>query len=110
VRGAIRWDARSHGVVWGHGVMYYLMSARSPDTADSGAVNLLIWTALRRAHARGLVTDLDGVTTNGAARFLSGFGGEAKKRLVVRRSRALFGAMQWAKRNILPNDDSFILR
>jgi hypothetical protein len=33
-------------LVWGHGVMYYLLSIRSFDTADSGAVSLLIWCAM----------------------------------------------------------------
>jgi hypothetical protein len=97
-------------LIWGHGSMYYFMSMRAPEASDSGAINLLVWSALQRAHARGLVLDLDGITTIGTSRFLSGFGGEPKMRLVVRRSRAMFGAMQWAKRNILPNDGSYIFK
>ena len=88
-------------LVWGHGAMYYLMSTRAPETADSGSVNLLIWSALRHAHEKGLAFDLDGVTSSGTSRFLSGFGGEIKTRHVVHRSSALVGAMSWARRNFL---------
>jgi hypothetical protein len=93
-------------VVWGHGVMYYLLSSRSADVDDNGSVNLLIWSAVRNAHSRGLVFDLDGVTTSGTARFLSGFGGQIKARLIVQKSRPLYAACQFARRRIFrrPND------
>src|SRR5208337_891895 len=65
-------------VVWGHGVMYYLLSTRAPDTADRGATSLLIWSAIKRAQQLGLIFDLDGVYSSGTARFLSGFGGRIR--------------------------------
>lgn len=59
-------------LVWGHGTMYYLLSTRAADAGDNGSVNLLIWSAIKRAHSRSLVFDLDGVSSSGTARFLSG--------------------------------------
>jgi hypothetical protein len=85
-------------VVWSHTTMYYLMSTRGPDPKDNGSINMLVWFAMKFARQRGLVFDLDGVYTSGAARFLSGFGGEIKTRLIVRRSAPLFAAWQSVKR------------
>ena len=73
-------------LVWGHGTMYYLMSTRVYDPGDNGSVNLLLWSAINRAHQRKLLFDLDGVSTSGNARFLSGFGGRIKTRMIVQRS------------------------
>ena len=95
-------------LVWGHGVMYYLLSTRTPEAAHSGSVSLLVWAAIQRAHAKGLTFDLDGVTTKGTAQFLSGFGGEIATRLVVQRSAALFGAAQWVKERFAVDDRSLI--
>jgi hypothetical protein len=88
-------------LVWGHGTMYYLLSTRAADAGDNGSVNLLIWTAMLRAHRRGLVLDLDGVISSGTARFLSGFGGRPVMRLVARRAGFIYGAAQYAKRQII---------
>jgi hypothetical protein len=88
-------------LVWGHGVMYYLLSTRAADAGDNGSVNLLIWSAIKRAHARGLVFDLDGVSTSGTARFLSGFGGRLEMRLIARRSRFIYRALHHAKRHLI---------
>jgi hypothetical protein len=63
-------------------------------------MNLLIWSAMKRAHDRGLVFDLDGVSTSGTARFLSGFGGLPKQRLIVQRAGLSYGVMQYAKRRL----------
>jgi len=90
-------------LVWGHGVLYYLLSTRTPNAADSGSVSLLIWSAIKLAHAEGLMFDLDGVTSKGTARFLSSFGGEIVTRLVAQRSSALFGALQSVKRRLISN-------
>jgi lipid II:glycine glycyltransferase (peptidoglycan interpeptide bridge formation enzyme) len=87
-------------LVWGHGKMYYLLSTRADDGGDNGSVNLLIWTAMKRAHERRLTFDLDGVSTSGTARFLSGFGGLPKLRLIVRRARFSYSVMQFAKRQL----------
>jgi Acetyltransferase (GNAT) domain len=84
-------------LVWSRTTMYYLLSTRRPDPADSGSVNMLLWSAIKHAHERGLIFDLDGVYSSGAARFLSGYGGQIKSRLNVRRSGFLFGAWRGVK-------------
>jgi hypothetical protein len=94
-------------LVWGHGIMYYLLSTRSSDKADSGAVSLLIWCAIKQAHEMGLVLDLDGVYSSGSARFLSNFGGHIKTRFLIRRSRSFYGALQYLKRQVAPDDNQF---
>ena len=94
-------------LVWGHGIMYYLLSTRSFHSADSGAVSLLIWCAIKQAHELGLVLDLDGVYSSGTARFLSNFGGDIKTRLLVRRARMPYGALQYLKRQIAPDESQF---
>lgn len=103
---AVRWpDGRPVAmafVVWGHGTMYYLLSTRASDSGDNGSVNLLIWSAMLRAHGRGLVLDLDGVSSSGTARFLGGFGGRLETRLIAQRSRFLYGTLQSAKRRLIP--------
>jgi hypothetical protein len=81
-------------LIWGYGTMYYLLSARAPDLPDKGSINLLIWSAMKKAHELGLVFDLDGVSTTGTARFLSGFGGQIKTRLIVTRARPLYSTLQ----------------
>ena len=87
-------------LVWGHGRMYYLLSARAGDPGDNGSVNLLIWSAIKRAHDLGLRLDLDGVSTVGTARFLSGFNGTVTLRMVIRRTGFAYAALQYAKRQI----------
>jgi hypothetical protein len=77
--------------------MYYLLSTRATDVADNGAVNLLIWSAMIRAHELGLFFDLDGVTTSGTARFLSGFGGNIKTRLVITTGRPIYNVVESVK-------------
>lgn len=94
-------------LVWGYGVMYYLLSTRSPNLADSGAVSLLIWSAMKEAHQRGLLLDLDGVYSSGTARFLSNFGGSMKTRLLIRRSSNFFGALQYVKRMVAPDESQY---
>lgn len=85
-------------LVWGHGTMYYLLSTRSLDTPDHGAVSLLIWSAMKEARELALFLDLDGVSSTGTARFLSNFGGQIKQRLIINRSRMPYRALQLANR------------
>ena len=94
-------------LVWGHGVMYYLLSTRSPHTGDYGAISLLLWSAMKEAHKIGLVLDLDGVYSSGTARFLGSFGGEIKMRLIIRRSRMPFRALQSLKRQYSRDETQF---
>jgi lipid II:glycine glycyltransferase (peptidoglycan interpeptide bridge formation enzyme) len=82
-------------VVWGQGTMYYLLSTRAPDLQDNGSVNLLIWSAMKRAHQRQLLFDLDGVSTSGTARFLAGFGGRIRTRLIVQRAQPIYRAVRY---------------
>jgi hypothetical protein len=71
--------------VWGLGRMYYLLTTRAKISHDFGVVSLLIWRAMQEAHARSLVLDLDGITSQSTYHFLSGFGGVAQPRMVVYR-------------------------
>jgi lipid II:glycine glycyltransferase (peptidoglycan interpeptide bridge formation enzyme) len=84
-------------VVWDDRKMYYLMSTRDTAVRDTGSVNLLIWSAMKRAHERGLIFDLDGVSNEGTARFLSGFGGTIKTRLVVTKGQPVYNVVQSVK-------------
>jgi hypothetical protein len=88
-------------LVWGHGTMYYLMSTRAADLGDNGSINLLIWSAIKEAHQRKLVLDLDGIISSGTARFLSGFGGQIKARMIVERARFLYGAVQLTRKHFI---------
>jgi Acetyltransferase (GNAT) domain len=88
-------------IVWGHGTMYYLLSTRASDPGDNGSVNLLIWSAIKRAHSLGLVFDLDGVSTSGTARFLSGFGGRLEMRLIAQHSGLIYRALRGARRRFV---------
>jgi lipid II:glycine glycyltransferase (peptidoglycan interpeptide bridge formation enzyme) len=94
-------------LVWGHRTMYYLLSTRSFHSTDSGAVSLLLWHAMKQAHEIGLALDLDGVYSGGTARFLSNFGGDIKTRLIVRRSRLHYRALQYLKQRIAPDESRF---
>ena len=91
-------------LVWGHGIMYYLLSTRDLQTADSGAISLLLWAAMKRACERGLDFDLDGVYTSGTARFLAGFGGQIKIRLVATNAQPVYRALQLAKMKLRSGD------
>lgn len=85
-------------LVWSRTTMYYLLSTRHHDPADNGSINMLLWSAVKYCHEHGLIFDLDGVYSRGAARFLSGFGGQIKTRLFISRSTAVYGGWQYVKR------------
>lgn len=94
-------------LVWGHGIMYYLLSTRTFDTADHGGGSLLIWSAMKQAHEMSLVLDLDGVYSSGTAKFLSNFGGDIKTRFLIRRAGIAYGALQYLKRKVAPDESQF---
>jgi hypothetical protein len=94
-------------LVWSATKMYYLLSTRGPDPEDNGSVNLLLWSAMKRANERGLMFDLDGVYTSGSARFLSGFGGRIRTRLLVRRGNVMFNALQGVKLRYSSNETQY---
>jgi hypothetical protein len=91
-------------LVWGRGTMYYLLSTRAVDGQDHGAVSLLIWSAMMRAHELGVILDLDGVYSNGTVRFLSNFGGQVKSRLIIRRSSTSYRTLQHFKHYFVPDE------
>jgi lipid II:glycine glycyltransferase (peptidoglycan interpeptide bridge formation enzyme) len=84
-------------LVWDDQKMYYLMSTRDVSVRDNGSANLLVWSAMKRAHERGLLFDLDGVSTEGMARFLSGFGGVIKTRLIITKGQPVYNIVQSVK-------------
>jgi len=84
-------------IVWDSDTMYYLLTTRAPGEKDNGSVSLLIWSAMQRAHDLGLTFDLDGVTTAGTARFLSGFGGAPRMRHVITGERSFYNIVQSVK-------------
>jgi hypothetical protein len=84
-------------IAWDSETMYYLLTTHAPDVKDNGSVSLLIWAAMQRAHDFGLTFDLDGVTTAGTARFLSGFGGAARMRHVITAGRPIYNIVQSVK-------------
>ena len=95
-------------LVWDDHKMYYLLSARSQDAPDKGSVNLLIWSAIAKAHERGLVFDLDGVSTSGTAQFLAGFGGKLSTRMTVACARPVYSTVQhFARLMGMGNTSSF---
>ena len=94
-------------LVWRNETMYYLLSTRSVDKDDNGSVNFLLWSAMKRASQLGLVFDLDGISTSGIARFLSGFGGQIKTRILVRRSAAPYRALQYLKQQYSEDETLF---
>jgi lipid II:glycine glycyltransferase (peptidoglycan interpeptide bridge formation enzyme) len=94
-------------LVWGHGIMYYLLSMRSFHSVDYGSVSLLLWSAMKEAQRIGLVFDLDGVYSSGTARFLSGFGGQIKTRLMIRRSQLPYRALQYLKQRYVQDESQF---
>jgi hypothetical protein len=84
-------------LVWDAQKMYYLMSTRDLTARDNGSVNLLVWSAMKRANDLGLIFDLDGVSNEGTARFLSGFGGIVKTRLIVTKGQPFYNIVQSVK-------------
>lgn len=84
-------------LVWGRETMYYLLSTRAGLRNDSGSTNLLIWSAMKEANKLGVKFDLDGVSTAGTARFLSGFSGQIKTRLIITKSRPIYRVLRGLK-------------
>jgi hypothetical protein len=80
-------------MVWDEEAMYYLLSSRA-DTADNGAVSVLVWCGMEEAHQRGLIFDFDGVSSPGRARFLSGFGGVMLPRIVAHKVHPVYGLLR----------------
>jgi lipid II:glycine glycyltransferase (peptidoglycan interpeptide bridge formation enzyme) len=94
-------------LVWSKTTMYYLLSTRAADKNDNGSVNFLVWSAIKKANQLGLVFDLDGVYSSGTARFLGGFGGRIRTRLVIRRGTLPYRILRSLKRQYLQDESQF---
>ncbi|OLL31195.1 GNAT family N-acetyltransferase [Burkholderia sp. SRS-W-2-2016] len=90
------------GLVWDNHSMYYLMSSREAG-AHSGAISLLVWTAIQQALERKLTFDVDGFYSLGTCKFLEGFGGALKQRLCVERASTMFSLARILKRRLVPD-------
>jgi hypothetical protein len=70
-------------LVWGDGVMYYLLTAHDAKPEGAGSVKLLIWEGLKLAHKFGMIFDFHGLPRPGAINILTGFGGRVANRITV---------------------------
>ena len=91
-------------LVWDNASLYYLLSTRAPGSQEGGATNLLVWSAIQRAHELGVTFDFDGVSTSGIARFYAGFGGQLCNRLIITSKKSAFAAAQYV-RAVVSGDD-----
>jgi hypothetical protein len=89
-------------LVWDSTALYYLLATRTPDSSSANAANLLVWAAIQRAHERGLSFDFDGIVHAGQMRFFLGFGAQLCSRLIVTRTRALYGAARFVRLQMAP--------
>ncbi len=92
--------------VWDHDLCYYLLSTRTLDSGN-GAVPLLLWTAIQRSAAGGLVFDFDGLGQEGAVLFFSGFGGKVDPRYIVSRSAHSHTILREMRRMLFYKDNPF---
>jgi hypothetical protein len=103
-------DAQGHDIasvllVWGRGILYYLVPHRNRERSGGDANALLLWSAMEFALDRGLIFDVDGYHSVGTASFLSSFGFPRHTRHVVNHCslrglalRALHG--WWSNRGV----------
>jgi lipid II:glycine glycyltransferase (peptidoglycan interpeptide bridge formation enzyme) len=70
-------------LVWGDGVMYYLLTAHDARPEGSGSVKLLLWEALKLAQRFGMEFDFHGLPRPGAINILTGFGARVINRIAV---------------------------
>ncbi|MBP2315271.1 GNAT family N-acetyltransferase [Azospirillum soli] len=78
--------------IWDQNDCYYFLSTRNRDSAELGAVSLLVWHGIQEAQARGLRFDFDGVTSPQRLQFMLGFGGNIARRTIVEKGSLLFDA------------------
>jgi len=76
-------DVASAAVLMDDKYLYYWMNCRSPASNDGSANSLLIWTAMQRAKAMGLIFDIDGYSKMNTGLFLSRFGLLASRRSTI---------------------------
>jgi len=76
--------------LWDDSNYYYWMTTRRPPVSGrraphQGAVKLLLYTAIKHAHGKGLTFDFDGVASPCVARLYAGMGGTKSVRYKVTR-------------------------
>lgn len=76
-------------IVWDAANSYLMLTTRTPETGN-GNMSRLIWAGMTDAGDNARLFDFGGVGTKGSVLFYSGFGGEARTRLAVDRTSALF--------------------
>ncbi len=86
-------------LVWGDGVIYYLLTAHDAQPEGAGSVKLLIWEGIKLAQRMGMIFDFHGLPRPGAINILTGFGGVVANRIVVTKiPPALYLAREVASR------------
>ena len=56
-------------------------------------MSLIIWKLMAEANARGLILELDGITSDSILKFLTAFGGAVVPRMIVERYPRRFAAL-----------------
>jgi hypothetical protein len=82
--------------VWDGDTMYYNTATRSRCNS-AGAMNLLVWHAIKLAHEKALTFDFDGIVKIGTMRFFSGFGGNLTTRLLITKRRPAYALLSQTK-------------
>jgi hypothetical protein len=86
-------------LVWGDGVMYYLLTAHDARPEGAGSIKLLLWEGLKLAQRLGMTFDFHGLPRPGAINILTGFGGVVANRIAVTKMPpALYLAREVASR------------
>ncbi len=86
-------------LVWGDGVMYYLLTAHDARPEGAGSVKLLLWEGLKLAQQFGMEFDFHGLPRPGAINILTGFGARVVNRIAVTKMPpALYLAREVASR------------
>lgn len=84
-------DGRPHAAgyfVWDDRFTYYLVGGSDAELRTSGAVSLLMWTAIEHAAARGTGFDFEGSMLRPVERFFRAWGGRPAPYSVVRCTRS----------------------
>lgn len=96
-----RWsDGRPAAMIftaWDDHAAYYVLSARAGHDGDNGSICLLIWSALGRAHRRGLIFNFLGMTTAGRVKFYLGFGGVPLTGVLATAASRRYQAVAWIR-------------
>lgn len=85
---------------------YYLLTSRTRSSGN-GAVSALVWHAMRRAAAAGLVFDFDGLGHQSSVQFYSSFGGACRPRYTARRSSRTYAALKAVQSIVAGRADGF---